>query len=334
MKTKNVIQHALVAYRCRIKYRERNNPQRETYKEEIANKEEPNYSFDNLIKEFCSYFSETNKAIKSDTSQRVVAIYDNYDKIEKENNVLQYYLRVNSGKADRPFNVIDINDIRKKSTFESTKSATYPHDVFFYYDKETKEIIAVFHHFGNASCKTAFFNAINNFLFEKGFYFVMEVILCNELDESFFEAADARKVILTREYEIIPEDIADAKKNKTKKFVDYEVSLNLTSPTFFGLKKKIEDHIIKKALKKDITDTIKTCIALPDEEYEGAKLLMNVGGFKRVINFDGLCNLIGEHYITKNLDYDDFDNPIFESLEAQAYSYYLTVKETKKEVIK
>ena len=34
MKTKNVIQHALVAYRCRIKYRERNNPQRETYKEE------------------------------------------------------------------------------------------------------------------------------------------------------------------------------------------------------------------------------------------------------------------------------------------------------------
>ena len=325
VKTKNR-EHSLVAYNCRIKYKERNNSFREMFKEEIARKEDPKYTFPELMSDFCSYFLNEKKALKSSKSDRVININEECKINSLNENISEYYLSLDAGKGDIEFAVVNNDDTNKKNKFGKNESALYPHNVFFYFNNKTNDIIAIFHHYGNSACKTAFFNCVNKFLEDRGLYFVMDVVICNEVTDEYADNAEPMKVNLVRKYNEIPEDKADHKKTKTKEFVDCEISLNLTSPRLLNVKKMYHDAVINKSMRKEATEQVLSSFNLDNFDYDEAKLVVNIGGIKKTIGLSTFSDLIGEHYITKELTYDIDGNMVFDSLVEASRNYFLKVE--------
>ncbi|MGD9604640.1 MAG: hypothetical protein AB7V00_00625 [Bacilli bacterium] len=90
--------HTITAYDLRFKYLERNNPLKEGLKEQIKNKEEPNYDLEHFFADFVEGIKDKSIA----KSSGKILVFTGIEEIEKVDLTTRYYLRPNAGKRGIP----------------------------------------------------------------------------------------------------------------------------------------------------------------------------------------------------------------------------------------
>lgn len=315
---------ALVAYSCEIKYREKRNPLREVLKNQIKDKEKPDYSLEQLLNDFYNHFSESKSVMKDVNNKKVISIEEKYIKYETA-EFTRYSLTVQSGRNGMHFNVVKNYDTTQKIQYTNDDSALYPYSVFFYVAKNGS-IYAIFHHNGKYSCKTSLQRVFNDFLMSKGLIFNMDVMLCNDMSEDLIDSSIIERITMRRLVDDISSDPADNIKPK-KKVLDSELSLFMDSPNNLDLAYEVKKFLKKGTDKGHIKGFINAKIGTSGEnEYGNGRVVVNLAGHKKTINFDSFQGTIGEYYITDDLKFNSDGTPDLDNLTRLTDEYYNKIK--------
>ena len=162
----------LSAYRCTFSYLHRNNPLKEELHDKIQEEVPPEYTFSNLIYDFCKLTSSL--AIGETTERAIMLPEENIYPIPSENSVKKWRIVPYAGKQGKPFRIIKTNT-GKRYDFGSDSAALYEHNIFVY--QEENSAVVIFHRQSGSGCKSVFLEVANKMLREKGIKLNMELYL-------------------------------------------------------------------------------------------------------------------------------------------------------------
>ena len=286
--TKKITQ-SITAYRCKIckKYSTDDLLQITEDNKEPISLEELLYEFFEYIK-YCRIDNYTHRAI---------VLSNTVEKDTLEDDITRIHIEPDAGRSFENFSVIN-HKTNNVNTFKGEdNSAVYNHNVLFYISKETN--IFIFHRYGQSGCKTAFLNTFNAFLSPKGLIAHFDILLSNEMFDSF-QKYIPEKISLITTYSDEYSDKADNTKDKPRKKIEQETIISLNAPRAKGIK----DWFVKLMQKEPSIDELKEILIKDDfpSEFEDAKLTLKFGKVRRRISLSEFSGLIAEYDITEQLE--------------------------------
>lgn len=283
----------LSAYRCTFSYLQRNNPLKEELHDKIQEEGSPEYTFSDLIFDFCKLTSSL--AIGENTERAIMLPEENIYPISSENGIKKWRIVPYAGKQGKPFRIIKINS-GKKYDFGSDSAALYKHNIFVYQEKNSA--VVIFHRQSGSGCKSVFLEVANKMLREKGIKLNMELYL------PLISPDDVNitpiKIQLTFVRDLISTDISENIRKSRKREVVKELGLNLASH---------ENNVIKDILQSMQTGKIDRTVAFAKikeecsdaEDYNDAKIFFRIG--KRIcpVQWNDFDSIMGIYDITDRL---------------------------------
>ena len=278
-----------------------------------------------LLEDFAAYMKRTHL---STYSQKVLTLEKSK---ETKSDVAEkcIHFKATSGRYGQRTVAIDINDDKSKTELGTTKAICHFYNVFFFVEYNTTENICIFHRYGRGGCKTVFLELFNRFLQKQDLRIEMTAMVSPE-QESVLQKGRKTKIRLLKNTTKTPAstDITDnfALPKKMSNNTEMELTINLKNKKMAYKMDEINDFIFGKK-------TVGEIFEIPENfEYDQTKVEMFIGNQQRTVDLDYIGSMLCECDITHKLSYDKDNEPTYETISAEANSYYSIQK--KKACIK
>lgn len=283
----------LSAYRCTFSYLQRNNPLKEELHDKIQSEVPPEYTFSELIYDFCK--STSSLAIGETTERAIMLPEEKIYQLPSENSVKKWRIVPYAGKQGKPFRIIKTKT-GKKYDFGSDSAALYEHNIFVY--QEESSAVVIFHRQSGSGCKSVFLEVANKMLRKKGIKLNMELYL--PLISPDDVEITPTKIQLQFVRDVISTDISENTRKRKKREVVKELGLNLAS---------YENNAIKDILKSLQTGKIDHTVAFTKiknmcsdaEDYNDAKIFFRIGKRTCPVQWNEFDSIMGIYDITDHL---------------------------------
>lgn len=268
-----------------------------------------------LLEDFAAYMERTQL---STYSKKVLTLEKT--KSTKSNVADKcVHFKATSGRYGQRTVAIDINDDKNKTELGTTKAICHFYNVFFFIERNTTENICIFHRYGRGGCKSVFLELLNRFLQNLDLKIEMTAMVSPE-QESVLKKGKKTRIRLVRNTTkaSTSSDIADhfALPKKINNNIEMELSINLKNRKMANKMEAINDFIFGKK-------TVGEIFEIPENfEYDQTKVEMLIGNQQRTIDLNNLGAMLCECDITHKLSYDNDNEPTFETISAEADSYY------------
>ena len=290
MSTRDLPIQSLIAYRCRICKKYRN--------EDLLIKSKDNPTPLVLEEILCDFFKYIERCKIDRYTSRALMLSTPFSRVAiNDSDVVRLHIQPSAGKALENFSVVNHRTNALRGYKGVDHSAVYIHNVLFYFYKSQNVII--FHHYGQSGCKTAFLNTLNEFLSPMGLIAHLDVLLSNSMFNSAKKYVP-EKINLITTYSDNSTDKADNIGKKKRKRIEQEIIISLNAPRAKNIKAWFQNITTKEPTIEELKNVL-----IKDEfpsKFEDAKLTLKFGKVRRSISLSEFTGVIAEYDVTDQLE--------------------------------
>ena len=271
--------------------------------------------FCKVLLDFANYMTKTQR---SNNAQKVLSLcLTNETKSQFANT--RVHFKATSGRYGQRTVAVNINDENDRMELGTEKAICHFYNVFFYIEYNTTENICIFHRYGRGGCKTIFLELFSKFLYEKDMRIEMSALVSPEQQNNIVNGQKTKLRLLRNTVKIKEStDVVDNIQipKKTTNNTEMELSINLRNRNMSGNIGQINDIIFGRKKVSEVFE-------IPNNfEYDQAKVEMRIGNQTQTIDLNDLGRILCEFDITNQLDFDEDNEPIYETISKEADAYY------------